>query len=256
MAATPTPMLNELLISLAYKLRDPVQTANADGKIFFYKSRINYITRAYASLKRKLESILLNVEDFFPDFYTSIPITGVAANTKLKDYTIDLKKVFGSSCNQAAFGIYNVFAKLRRGEEDIYTKQLNKISPENYFQGLYDPSSKFYEANATNKKFFYSLIDGKIKFLADANTSVLELYLFVRNYVPDFQSDASVDIMIPVELHDVILNLAAYEAMLDLGNNASLNKAQMYNAEVAKELKVIQYKQEVMKREDSDRTAK
>jgi hypothetical protein len=253
-----TPILNELLISLAYKLRDPVNTPGGDGKIFFYKSRINYITRAYASLKRKLESILLNVEDYFPDFYTSIDNTE-NDGALLREVQIDLKSLFGEATNQGAYGIFSIFADLTVYTDEVpdnFTRQLNKISPENYFQGLYDPTSKFYKENETNKKFYFSLINGEIRFLAGLNTSVHALHLFVKNYIPDYQTDASDDIMLPIELHDILLNLAAYEAMLDLGNQVALAKAQMYNAEVAKEIKIIQYKQEVMKREETDRVSK
>ena len=56
MAATPN--LDRRLIDLAFKLRDPVENATADGKIFSFEARAKYLTRAYGSLKRKLKSIM------------------------------------------------------------------------------------------------------------------------------------------------------------------------------------------------------
>ena len=62
--ADETPRLNKYIKDLGYKLRDPVTTENglADGKLFFLDAKIDYLNRAYASLKRKLGSIVLQPE--------------------------------------------------------------------------------------------------------------------------------------------------------------------------------------------------
>jgi len=250
------PNLDRRLIDLAYKLRDPVGTdPTADGKVFSYEQRAKYLTRAYGALKRKLKAIMSGVEDIFPDFYEIIEVLNSDSSATLNTWEISLSEILspsGAADPDYVFEIYDMYGSIKVGADTSYAwKQISKCYAENYFSTLFGKSS-FYKANDTNLKYFWSIINKKIVF-AGGTAEVEKVKLFLKNSVGQFVSTGDDDLIVPTDYVDLLLTQAAFEAMLDLGTDKALKKAQFYNAEIAKELRLLALKEQMKDKTETDK---
>jgi len=251
-----TPRLNKYVKDLGYKLRDPVTKENglADGKLFFLDAKIDYLNRAYASLKRKLGSILLQPEKVFPDYYVmAVKDYGDDTNPDLlSDLELELVDVFAGS--EYLFSPIDVYAKLSTTGlvADGVKYQIGWIDPENFFSTKFN-ANPAYAPNDDNKKYFYTIINGKMVFAAGDTMYVHYLDLFVVNYTKEYSSGGSNDMILPRDYNDLFLTLAAYEAMIDKGDQQAIQKATLYAGYVKGELELIALRERMRRAREDDR---
>lgn len=265
--AISTPNLERFSVELSYKLRDIVSGAQEDGELFSSEQRITYLSRAYASMKKKLASVKKDIETIFPDFFdiTTLYFNEVSGEIQivpdpvesatypnLSDLQINLTGDI--IAGKTVFKPIDLFAevKLTTGNASFVTTRLDRINPENYFATLFNVNP-YYTANDENLAYFWSTLNRKLRF-AGGTAVIKSLQLFYPTPTEKFIINTSSDIVIQQEYAELFLSVAAYEAMLDLGDDKALNKAKMYNGEIMTQIKLEQYKEEVTDKRDSNRT--
>ena len=251
-----TPRYDSLLRALAFKLRDPVAATdgNEDGKIFKLDSKANYINRGYGAMRRKVGSIVSSPEKIFPDFYLIVEKDtpqGDFTSTAIEDLSISLLDIVE---DDSVFDINDIYLRILDSDFVFQgIKQATWIDPESYIAAKYG-TSQIYKANDEAHQYFWSVINGNIVFIAENNRAEKAI-LFLKNATPQF-SHAEKELIIPREYNDFLLTCAAYEAMIDLGDNKSIQKAVMYDKWLKNELEIMMIKEKIAKSAEDDRTTK
>lgn len=246
-----TPYLDKASKQLAIKLRDPVADAGADGMIYPAEAREVYLNRAYGKLLRILGENGLEVDTIFPNYYVSTQIAGGKAKLNLIEINMSTGNLVGSDTIKGIlFKPTRILANVSIGTE---TKDIpvSKIDSVNYFDAIYsqNPHYNYKQTGST----YYSIIDGKIVFLAPDNVLANTISIFARNEFSEFFHNGPKDLLIPFTYRDLHLNFAAYEGMLDVGE---VQKAQLYKNEINDSLSLILQTVALQKKEEEGNSVK
>jgi len=227
-----TPILEKLSKDLSFKIFDPVSFGNYDGRIYTKELRLSYINRAYGKLVRTLEIIHPNITKVFKNYYTIVnagnlnKFSSGITTTEGKGNTYELTN---------PYDVYDVYYYPTSSKTTM--ERADYIDPDNFLPtklGLND----LYKATDDNRK--WSMIDNKVILLPEGGTSeYYSVTLFCRNYFPEFDqndSESSVDISIPNDYKDILITMAAIEAMSDKGQQ---NKYQLYTQTLNTQLQLI-----------------
>lgn len=221
--ATKTNLL-KISKALASKIWDPISTGGADGRLFSSELRLGYINRAFGSLLRTLEVLHPKLLKVFKDYYQIIPITLTNASYELtKNYDV--------------FDVYYSVEDV----EDVTTLPQYRatwIEPVNYLStknGLND-----FRESSDNQRY-WTIINNNVVLLPTTATYT-NVNLLVRNDFPEFMfpkddnSDTGTDVNIPNDYVDILITMAAIEAMNDRGDQA---KYQLYTAALNSKLEIL-----------------
>ena len=242
-----TPIKDALNIKLAYKLGTPVSTAKEDAGPFSSELRDSYLVRAYGRLMRLIEAYVKNVIAIFPAMYkTILYTTGTIPKDAAGATAASVDAVVSAGLDLVQNGINTI--------EDIF---LNKgtvvapvwvrcsyIFPENYMSVKHATSSQYKASNVTGSEvYFYTVINGTVLFVVQAATgdtdpTITEIELFVKNDTSAINS-GSRDIIVPAQYYDLLLTMAAQEAMHDQGDQMSLAKAQIYASDIQAQISIL-----------------
>ncbi len=232
-----TPVLDKLSKDLSFKIFDPVSNGNDDGRVFSKALRLSYINRAYGKLIRTLEVIHPKITKVFKDYYqiveagdlTDYQEGGVGNSGDGNVYTLD-----------KPYDVYDVYY-CPSDEAGLDMKRADYVDPDNFLPtqlGLND----LYSASVENRK--WSIIDSKVVLLpAQGSSKYFNVKLFCRNYFPEFvhagdetPANPAVEIAIPNDYKDILITMAAIEAMSDRGMSG---KYQLYTATLNGQLQLI-----------------
>jgi len=229
-----TPILNKLSKDLSFKIFDPVTDGKDDGRVFSKELRLAYINRAYGKLVRTLEIIHPKIIKVFKDYFVVIEPNG---DGNLTETAVEGQIAPAGHGNVATlehpYDIYDVYY---RASEDAQLERADALDPDNFLPtklGLND----LYIATYDNRKWF--LIDNQVRLLPDSGSSEYwGVQFFARNYFPEFNQDDvdSKDIAIPNDYKDILITMAAIEAMSDRGMSG---KYQLYTATLNTQLQLI-----------------
>jgi hypothetical protein len=167
----------------------------------------------------------------------------------LSSVILDISSIISGS---TIYDIVDLFAEVKKGTGPWTTKNLGQIHAENYFSTLFG-LNPVYTPNDDNLSYFYAVINKMLRF-AGGTALVKQIDLLFPTPSVQMQVDGDNDVCIPYEYSDLYLTLAAYEAMLDVGDQIALQKANFYNQEILNQIKIIQVKEQLMKQADTDRT--
>lgn len=231
-----TPILDKLSKDLSFKIFDPVSVGTYDGRVYSKELRLSYLNRAYGKLVRTLEVIHPKIVKVFKDYYKIVDLN---ESTVLSDSPGNTTTAGEGNTFELTFpfDVYDVY--YYESIEDQANKVMRRadyLDPDNFLPtklGLND----LYVATSDNRK--WSLIDNKVILLPEGNNNkYYGVKLFCRNYFPEFnQDDASAsDISIPNDYKDILITMAAIEAMSDRGMTA---KYQLYTATLNTQLQLI-----------------
>lgn len=271
--ANSTPNLNRYLKQLSYKLRDPVasQEGLADGSLFTLAVKEDYLNRAYADLKLKLSSVVARIEKIFPDFYKiasktiaagtpeitppsdspnlSLTAPSTVSTTKLKNVSIPLSDF---NLFERNFIIKDLYVSVKPNDSNYVYKQAGEIDAGNYFGAIYGQSVQ-YKSNDAAFKYFYAIVNGNIVFVGGENLCN-QVTIFLESPIPLFTSNGDTgDIYMPKSYEKLFLTLAAYEAMLDKGDNEALTKAIAYDKTADKMLELIAVREKTIQKREADK---
>jgi len=233
--ASQTPVLDRLSKDLSFKLFDPVTDGNDDGRVYSKELRLSYINRGYGKLVRTLEIIHPKIVKVFKDYYQIVE----AGN--LDTYSSGNPTTEGEGNAYTLphpYDVYDVYYEAS-GEAGGDMERADYLDPDNFLPtklGLND----LYKATSDNRK--WSVIDNKVILLPEgSNNYYYNVKLFVRNYFPHFRQDPDVgetlsDIGIPNDYQDILITMAAIEAMSDRGMSA---KYQLYTSTLNTQLQLI-----------------
>ena len=90
-------------------------------------------------------------------------------------------------------------------------------------------------------------------FAAGTTMKVTYLDLFVVNYTKEYSSGGPSDMVLPRDYNDLFLTLAAFEAMIDKGDQQAIQKATLYAGYVKGELELIALREQLKRRKEDDR---
>jgi len=243
--ATLTTNLIRYSKDLSYKLGDVTALGTEDGEIYSAELRLKYLSRAYGRMKRTLNAIFpQTISKIFPDFYKVAEETAILNNAIALD-TADI------------YNIHDIYVK-RDSDSAVgdtwLSYQANYILPENYFRVKYNDSTDYYIPSETDGRFYYTVIDGNIKFLPESTTYTWYADLFYQNNMLHDSYEGTLDIRIPYEYADLLLTLAAQEAMYDTGDTRALNKAQVYGGDIQRQLSILINKAQMEDIKEDNRT--
>lgn len=206
-----TPILDNLNIELSYKIFDPVETAEANGEIFSNFLRVSYINRAYSKLIRTLEIVHPDINAVVSNFYQLLPV-----QTYLQD-ALPLPE------NIDPFELY-----YRPNERGQLTKAKSITAPE--YLSVKAGRDSFYTPTLSER--YWTIINGYIKVLPENITAYYDCQAMVKQNYTTIGGD--IDINIPANYYDMVLNLAAMEAMADKGDFQTYQiYANMFNNDIA-----------------------
>lgn len=207
--APQTPVIAKLSIDLSYKIFDPVSVYDENGKIFDAVLREAYLRRAYGKLARSLDVLHPDIDQVFVDFYKLV-------NVDLTDLTI---------------GDNITYKRVYYRGKDNKLRRANELKPWEYLDykaetdNLYVPSPT---------KRYWAIIGDEIKLLPEDISIYREIIALSER--TSFMISDNEDISLSSYYFDLLLNIAAAEAMMDLGRT---DKYQMYQGAVGTELKLI-----------------
>lgn len=248
-----TPIKDSLNVKLSYKLGSGVSTATSDGEGGFSAIlRNDYLIRAYGRLMRTLGAYVKDLADIFPSMYkfvgkTSLvkadAVTPLSLTTLIADGGIDLTANNLSAVEE----IYFATSLASGGDATKKWVNCSKQYPENYMATKFATNAE-YKPNSIlgSEVFYYSIINGKIVFVfnaaggeyAEVGRVLSDIQIFMKNDTTEIAS-ATKDIMIPSQYHDLLLTMAALEAMYDQGDQVSLNKAQIYASDIDRQVNIL-----------------
>jgi len=218
--------LKKLSKDLAFKIFDPVNSGEDDGKIFFREHRLGYLTRAYGQLVRTLEIIHSNITKVFKDYHKILTVGDLVRDeygqtaAPGKGTTYELDKPWH------VFDVY--YAETKGGQ----TKRADYIEPENYMPAKIGVN-KHYIPDNDNR--FWTITNNAVMFLP-VDVEYYDIILFVRNYFPEFSFGLGGDLNIPQDYMDILITMAAMEAMSDKGDQT---KYALYDKTLEKQLALI-----------------
>jgi hypothetical protein len=227
-----TPILNKLSKDLSFKIFDPVTDGKDDGRVYTKELRLSYINRAYGKLVRTLEVIHPKITKVFKDYYQVIQLGDL-------DLTSDGLTVPAGKGNAKIllfpWEVFDVYYK-PNNQDGTGLERADALDPDNFLPtklGLND----LYVATLDNRK--WSMIDNQIQLLPlEGGAEYYDVTIFVRNYFPEFNQDDtnSADLDIPNDYKDILITMAAIEAMSDRGLSG---KYQLYTATLNSQLQLI-----------------
>ena len=209
-----TPVLNKISKDLSYKIFDPVSSGADDGHTFSRELRLAYINRAYGKLIRTLEIIHPKITKVFKDYYKFIELSETDTGT------FPLEQG------------YDVFQVYYKTEEDNGPYKANYLDPANYMTAKLGINS-FYEPTQTDR--YWTIIDNSVMLLPN-NVEYLDVTAFCRSNFPGFEYEGSTDIKIPGDYEDLLITMAALEAMSDKGE---VTKYELYTRTLTAQLALI-----------------
>lgn len=229
-----TPNLIRLSKALAFKLRDPVDTGLADGKISA-EDRFMYLSRGFGKFIRNIQNLTDELETIFPELYNLYSInhdlttaTGEpgTSSSVIDTIMIPLTKF---STNEKIFSIYKLYiindtnkkAKGNIAKPSIYADLVNGVS------------NTSYQTDKDKLYFYYTILNGHIRFFSNALIKAKRITIFAKRPIPNFVPEGAIDLIVPGDFEDILLAAAALEASMDTEN---LNKVKLYQSEFDNEI--------------------
>lgn len=219
--ATNTNLIN-LSKQLASKLGDRVTQGDADGVKYTAELRANYLSRGFTRLRRIARSFVDDVSELFSDYYSMTTATGVKAADGV-----------ALGVGSLSHKIFDLFAVTGTTPEDMKVIPATRLDPKTFFRLQYEDSS-YHKPSATS--FFYSVIGDKVRYLPAIDLLAVQILFSTATDDFDYATEGR-DIKIPAEYNDLLLTLAAQEAMYDAGDT---NKAQAYMGDIKGQIELIQ----------------
>jgi len=231
-----TPNFDKLSKDLSFKIFDPVSVGTYDGRVYTKELRASYLNRAYGKMIRTLEVIHPKITKVFKDYFQVF----VAGDLIYSDSEPPIKGNAGDGNSYTLPEPYDIYDVYYKASKEAWQKlqRADYLDPDNFLPtklGLND----LYVATEDNRK--WSLINNKVVLLPEgSSTKYFEVTLFCRNYFPEFNQDSTdpnnKDISIPNDYYDILITMAAIEAMSDKGQQA---KYQLYTATLNGQLQLI-----------------
>lgn len=227
---------------LSYKIGDPRQD-NGDGGIFPWEKRRNYIQRAYGRLVRILKSIMREHAPSFAKSRKYLTLTlktdseknGNNITISSEDITYPLESIdeLYITVNKTS-NFHQVDSKAEiKGEEKAYQGKAVKIESSRYLS-VKNGETDLYDAET---KYFYCVLSGKIMLLPELSGKDLyykEIEIVFAEELMSINVDS--EVFIPKEYEDLLMVLAANEAMQDLGRTDKVN---LYNSDIAGQIAIL-----------------
>lgn len=232
--------LKKLSKDLSFKIFDPVNAGEDDGKVFLREHRLGYISRAYGQLVRVLEIIHPSITKVFKNYHKLIEAGDLTIAENGTTITAGTGSVYQLDKPWHIIDVY--YAETSGGTK----KRADYISPENYMPARIG-INKHYVPSTEDR--FWTLMDNAIKLLP-VDGGYYDVTLFVRNYFPAFAFGTDVDVDIPEDYMDILITMAAIEAMSDKGDGT---KYKLYTDTLTGQLNLISASKQ---REDLNEEAK
>lgn len=225
-----TPVIDQLLKDLAFKIFDPVASGGDDGKIFTKELRMGYLNRAYGNMIRLIEALEIDKTRAFKNYYKiHAPTTPVGGDftTTTDGYTLPY-----------AYDVIDVYYSATNSGTQL---KANRLEPENFLLAKNGLNS-YYTPSATER--YWSLIDNKVMFLpsvvtATTTTHWFDVQMFVRDSFEDFTQGGSLDMTVPGDYKSLLITMAAMEAMADKGD---VTKYQLYGNAFDRQMQIMSLK--------------
>jgi hypothetical protein len=224
-----TPILNQVSKDLADKLQDPVASGSTSGVRVTAEKRLYYIIQGYRQLLRFITLLYPElITKIFTEYYS------IAEET-----TDDSGLLFAS----AYADVHQVYAK--EPNDETYIKA--EFVEQNIFQDVKLGQNKFYLPDLNTKNYFWSLIANKIVMAPDTK---YKLSISGRKEIAtSLTYNGATDLDIPLSFEDIILNMSASQAYLDLGQ-PELSAG--YKQAAQDEIKVLVAGKQEKENEDED----
>lgn len=201
---------------LKYKIGDPT------GIIYSHELLVGYVWRAYTKLLRILNMVMRSKKPYFANLVSKMNIGETDDQGVATTIGRDVLQIYELLCN---------------GKKATY------IDPSLY----YTHSLKTSVGVATDDNPLYTIINHNLYVLPK---KVMKIEIIYRHSPDDSSITADKELRLPAEYEDMLLVLAASEAMQDIGRQ---DKYQLYQAELNYHLQIMaQYTALKEKEEGSD----
>lgn len=227
-----TPVFDSLLSALSLKIGDPVSAPASDGQIFSCEQKTNYLNRAYNRLRRILASTTKDEEIVLPNLAEMVTITDAE----------DITSLTGTGLAKSEIGTGVRIIKQVFITSATSTIQCNYLDPAKYLPvtlGIND----YY--NTDGDKAYYTEMAGKVLIIAPTGFTTISVSLYCLSDVPTYVQGGEDDLLINPMHQDLLLALAAKEAMQDRGDAISIQKVTMYDNDFFGEVKIMAQRQQV-----------
>lgn len=236
--------LRDLDTELSNKIGDPV-TNNDDGNIFTQAHRIILLKNAYLRLTRTLNSLMRN---YAPQFaktkvYKKVLLTG--ESRKGKEIEIVEKK--GNKEIKVTFEkISELYVKIAGKDKVIPAQEIKSFQ---YLTVKYG-NNDIYVPSIEQDRIYYTVLNGKIYLLPESEEEIYDYIEIVYKSTQVLFEDLEDEVEIASEYKDLLLELAANEAMMDIGRQ---DKYQLYTSDINNQYQILsQYAQLIEAKEGSD----
>lgn len=233
--------LKDLDIELSNKIGDPVVN-NDDGAIFTKKQRIILIKNAYVRLIRTLSSLM---RSYAPTFAKSKHILRVKLEREQQGGKgIELYDKKGNRI--IVDKISELFVRVVNSTQMI---PVSRIDAYQYLTVKYGDND-IYSPSIEEKRIYYAVLDNKIYLLPESNNDLYdEIEIVYKSSMPMFE-ELEDEVEIDAEFKDLLLEIAANEAMMDIGRS---DKYQLYTSDINNQYQVLaQYADLLEKKEGSN----
>lgn len=205
----------ELSLKLSYKLQDPVAAGNTNGERIDADQRLYYLESAANKLNRMARILYPTLADEITKNY----LTYGEFNTN------DAGVVQGISFER----VITVMVRADAGDPWVSATELK---PDEFVE-VKTEQNEFYIPDREEEKFYYSVFNGAVSLLPADQYSKTFIHYQKSVATPTYSAN---DIEVPRSMYDILLNLAAGEAMMDLGQ---LDMVQIFNGEASNQLKIL-----------------
>lgn len=207
----------ELSRQLSYKLQDAVLTGSEEGTRFPSAARLLYIQRAHRKLLRLLKMLYPKlVAIIFKDYY------------KYETLASDDGGIVVPSVEY--YEVLEIYAKPDIAQEN-WLKAF-PISQEDWL-AVKTGQSDFYKPDLNREDIYQCVFNGRIELAPEVLYPKVLISYVGKFSVPSYTAN---DININDMYYDILLNLAAGEAYLDLGEN---ERATMFTNQTTNDLNVL-----------------
>lgn len=229
-----TPVIDQLLKDLAFKIFDPVASGGDDGKIFTKELRMGYLNRAYGNMIRLIEALEVDKTRAFKSYYKIYTPVADVVNVNAPDFTVTTD----GYTLPAAYDVIDVYYSATNGGTQL---KANRLEPENFLLAKNSLNS-YYTPSTTER--YWSLINNKIMFLpsvvtATNSTHWFDVSFFVRDSFENFVQGGTVDMLVPGDYKSLLIITAAMEAMADKGD---VTKYQLYGNAFDRQMQIMSLK--------------
>lgn len=216
--------------ALSYKLNDNAESGNSDGPKFTAQLRLDYINRAIGRFRRTLIAIDEDLANrVFKNLFKIYSNQTVTANKVALPTTEEITDIHS-------------FYVQPTGDTNYY--QCHRLTPQNYLEAKNGSLDDFYKPSTAGHKYFYSLVDREIVILSEEVSLGGKAEFIANASFNNFTYNGTSDLIIPNEYIDLFLSMASAEAMYDLGDTQSLNKATNYENYINAQLSIIMQKKQ------------